>query len=219
MRTLTRMLVLAIGISLIGVAWPVPAGASGGGGCGRPITQARGTIVHIKNFCFRPTVLQAAVGDTITWVNRDPFEHTVLGANGAWGSYDVLQQGGMMSYRFDDPGVYPFVCTLHTGMVGSVSISDSMDGAVGANIEPTSVVPTATTTETAPAAVETPRTVVRVERLVASPVGWQVVAGSSWALLIVAAGGLWMIRRKRHLAPRHDESEMVSNRGVEPQPA
>jgi MYXO-CTERM domain-containing protein len=196
MRTWTRILVLAIGMSLFGVAWPTPARASGGGGCGRPITEARGTMVRIKNFCFRPTVLRAGIGDTITWVNRDSFTHNVVGANGAWGSYESVGPGTSVSYRFRTPGVYPFGCTFHPGMVGSVLIGKSASGAVGARIDPTSVAPVSMNTATAPPAVDTPRPV-RVERLVASPVGWQVAAGSSWAVLVLGAAGLWLIRRKR----------------------
>jgi MYXO-CTERM domain-containing protein len=199
MRAWTRMLVIAIGMAALGVAWPAgPAGASGGGGCGRPITEATGREVRIKDFCFRPTVLRAAVGQTITWVNRDPFQHNVLGANGAWGSFESLHQDEMVSYRFQVPGVYPFACTLHPGMVGSIRITNAVSGGVGVKVEPTSVVPVSLTqATTAPLAVDPPRPIVRVERSVSSPVGWQVAAGSSWALLLGAAAGLWSIRRKR----------------------
>jgi len=109
---------------------PGVAGASGGGGCGGPVTDAAGTAVEIKDFCFGPTILRVATGETITFVNGDPFPHTVLGANGAWGSYDALKQGGEATYGFSEAGVYPYVCTLHVGMVGAVVVGDGVGGAI-----------------------------------------------------------------------------------------
>src|SRR5919108_597406 len=70
-----------------------PAWASGGGGCGQPVTDARGVSVSIRMFCFTPTVLHIRAGQDVTWRNTDPFPHNVIGANAAWGSYDLLRQG------------------------------------------------------------------------------------------------------------------------------
>jgi plastocyanin len=121
LRNMT-MMVLMIAIVVV-VAIPVgTAGASGGGGCGRPITDARGTTMRIRNYCFGPTVLRARPGDAVTFVNRDSAPHTVLGANGSWGSYRELRRGDDLTYRFARAGVYPFVCTYHPGMVGAVVV-------------------------------------------------------------------------------------------------
>jgi plastocyanin len=126
-----RGLATGVGLVLATLAVvPGVAGASGGGGCGGPVTDAAGTAVHIKDFCFGPTILRVATGETITFVNGDPFPHTVLGANGAWGSYDALKQGGEATYGFSEAGVYPYVCTLHVGMVGAVVVGDGVGGAI-----------------------------------------------------------------------------------------
>src|SRR4030095_6496472 len=82
------------------------------------------------DFCFGPTILRVATGETTTFVNGDPFPHTVLGANGAWGSYDALRRGGEATYGFSEAGVYPYVCTLHVGMVGAVVVGDGVGGAI-----------------------------------------------------------------------------------------
>jgi plastocyanin len=126
-----RGLATGVGLALTTLALvPGVAGASGGGGCGGPVTDAAGTTVEIKDFCFGPTILRVATGETITFVNGDPFPHTVLGANGAWGSYDALKQGGEATYGFSEAGVYPYVCTLHVGMVGAVVVGDGVGGAI-----------------------------------------------------------------------------------------
>jgi plastocyanin len=119
------------GLALAALALvPGVAGASGGGGCGGPVTDGAGTTVEIKDFCFGPTILRVPTGETITFVNRDPFPHTVLGANGAWGSYDALKHGREATYGFSEAGVYPYVCTWHPGMVGAVVVGDGVGGAI-----------------------------------------------------------------------------------------
>ena len=126
-----RGLATGVGLALATLALvPGVAGASGGGGCGGPVTDAAGTTVEIKDFCFGPTILRVATGDTITFVNRDRTPHTVLGANGAWGSYDALKHGREATYGFSEAGVYPYVCTWHPGMVGAVVVGDGVGGAI-----------------------------------------------------------------------------------------
>src|SRR5437763_1878521 len=101
----------------------VPAArASGGGGCGRPVTDARGTSVRIKGFCFGPTVLHIRLGQSVTWTNRDQWAHQVMGASAAWGSFDGLGPARSATYAFHRAGVYPYVCALHPGMVGAVVV-------------------------------------------------------------------------------------------------
>jgi hypothetical protein len=46
----------------------------------------------------------------------------VLGANGVWGSFSQLRGHHDVRYRFTRPGVYPYVCTFHPGMVGAIVV-------------------------------------------------------------------------------------------------
>jgi plastocyanin len=96
--------------------------ASGGGGCGKPVTDEVSSRIVIGNFCFGPTVARVRPGATVTFANRDGFSHTVLGANGSWGSFGQIRGGHRERYRFTRPGVYPYVCTYHPGMVGAVVV-------------------------------------------------------------------------------------------------
>lgn len=111
---------------LVGVGFaPGVARSSGGGGCGRAVSDDDGTRIGISNFCFDPTIFRVQPGDTVTWVNKDEFPHTVLGANGSWGGFDSIRRnGGEVSYRFVSSGVYPYICTIHVGMVGAVVVGD-----------------------------------------------------------------------------------------------
>ena len=118
--------VVSLGLLMgMGVVMPASALASGGGGCGRPVSDDEGTRVAIRNFCFGPTILRVEPGETVTWVNKDAVPHTVLGANATWGAfYSVERNGGRVTYRFGRSGVYPYVCSLHAGMMGAVVVGD-----------------------------------------------------------------------------------------------
>jgi plastocyanin len=106
--------------------------ASGGGGCGRPVSDARGATVRIRAFCFGPTILRARPGDEVRFVNADGTPHTVMGANASWGSYRQLNPGKDITYRFTRAGIYPYVCTYHPGMVGAVVVGGGPRMAAGA---------------------------------------------------------------------------------------
>jgi plastocyanin len=120
----TAIALVMLAAATVVVAAPA-ASASGGGGCGRPVTDEKGIGVSIRAFCFLPTVLRVAPGQTVTFRNRDPMPHTILGANGVWGSFDTLRRRQSATYRFVRPGVYPYVCTYHPGMVGVVVVGNA----------------------------------------------------------------------------------------------
>jgi plastocyanin len=133
-----------------------PAAASGGGGCGRPVTESRGTVVRIRNFCFGPTILRARPGDQVTFVNRDGVSHTVLGANASWGSYRQLRKGDDVTYEFQRAGVYPFVCTYHVGMIGAVVVGGPGAPMTAAGVGAGAVVPVRAVVSTTAALDEAP---------------------------------------------------------------
>ena len=96
---------------------------AGGGGCHESVrTEWQTTQVPIAGLCFKPTVVHVARGETVTWTNKDPVDHTVTGVNGSFGTYAPLAQGMTAKQRFDDPGTYPYFCVLHPGMAGAVVV-------------------------------------------------------------------------------------------------
>jgi plastocyanin len=121
-RRFVATMTVGVVVTWVVAAMTFSAGASGGGGCGRPVTDHVGTRVVIRNFCFGPTVLRVRKGQTVTFANRDTFAHVVLGANATWGSFNIVRGRHDVQYRFTRPGVYPYVCTYHPGMVGAVVV-------------------------------------------------------------------------------------------------
>ncbi len=126
------VLVGALAGGLLMVAGPASAG--GGGTCHDPMHVGRsGVAVDAKESCFFPTVLYVEEGTTVTWTNRDHVPHSVTGLAAAWGTREnTLQQGDSVSVEFSDPGIYPYSCILHPGMVGAVVVGDPTAAKAGA---------------------------------------------------------------------------------------
>jgi plastocyanin len=81
------------------------------------------TEVKIDNFSFAPATLAVAVGTTVTWTNRDDIPHTVVSTEDpkAFKS-KVLDTDEKFSYTFTKAGTYPYFCSVHPKMTGSVVV-------------------------------------------------------------------------------------------------
>jgi plastocyanin len=188
-RTIRRAVLMVVAMVLLVGFSPEVAHASGGGGCGRAVTDDDGTRVNIRNYCFGPTILRVRAGETVTWVNRDTFPHSVLGANGAWGGYDRLRAWKEVSFRFVSSGVYPYVCTYHPGMIGAVVVGNGKpDGATQAVTTNAGPVINADSTGSA---IE--------QRVVPAPVPPRSWAPAMWVigLLLVVVAAMASVRRRR----------------------
>lgn len=101
--------------------------AAAGGGCHQPVlTDARTTVVDMRQMCFAPVVARVAEGDTVVFRNRDDLVHNVTGVGGAIGGGGQVAGGEELRHVFTSPGVYPYSCTLHPGMVGVVVVGDGV---------------------------------------------------------------------------------------------
>jgi plastocyanin len=118
--------VLAIGGS---AAMLARSAMAGGGGCHEPRTDAAGESVDLRNNCFLPTVLRVDTGATVTFTSLDKQPHTVTGAGvhhpDGWGDFEELGEGTIVTHTFTEPGVYPYFCLLHPGMVGTIVVGDT----------------------------------------------------------------------------------------------
>jgi plastocyanin len=117
-------LLLAMSVGLLFVLVPAVPARAGGGCHGGPIKDVRGTTVDLEDMCFVQTILRVRPGQSVTWKNGDSMDHLVTGAAGSWGSLEDLRPGQTVTYRFDRPGVYPYACMIHAGMVGAVVVGD-----------------------------------------------------------------------------------------------
>lgn len=73
--------------------------------------------VSMEAVRFSPVAVELKVGDTVEWMNDDPFPHNATADNGAWASGDI-GPGQAWRFRADRTGRFPYACTLHPGMQG-----------------------------------------------------------------------------------------------------
>ena len=82
--------------------------------------HAEDKTVPIRNFMFAMDVIIPS-GSTVTWKNMDGEPHTVVSLDGAFRS-KALDEGDSFTYRFDKPGVYKYICSIHPKMTATVTV-------------------------------------------------------------------------------------------------
>ncbi|MBV9344521.1 MAG: cupredoxin family copper-binding protein [Gammaproteobacteria bacterium] len=80
-----------------------------------------GAQVEIKHFMFTPERITIHPGTTLRWVNRDEEPHTIVSMDGIFRS-QAVDGGETFTFRFDTPGTYRYVCTVHPQMTGTVVV-------------------------------------------------------------------------------------------------
>ena len=75
--------------------------------------------VKIDNFAFNPGSLAISVGAKVTWTNHDDIPHNVVSAKKLFAS-PVLDTGEGFSHVFEAPGEYPYYCSIHPKMTGTL---------------------------------------------------------------------------------------------------
>ena len=79
------------------------------------------SVVVAKNFMFSPATLTVKAGTVVTWTNKDEEPHTVINDMGLFHS-GALDTNDTFSFKFDKPGTYHFVCSIHPRMVGTIVV-------------------------------------------------------------------------------------------------
>jgi len=82
--------------------------------------SAADTSVTIKNFMFAMDVT-VTPGSTVTWTNLDGEPHTVASADGLFRS-PALDQNDSFSFKFEKPGIYKYICSIHPKMRATVTV-------------------------------------------------------------------------------------------------
>jgi plastocyanin len=88
---------------------------SGGGGAAE---------VDIPDISFAPDSLTVKPGTTVTWTNSDDIPHTVTKDGGPGADFDSgnLAPGDTFEQTFDAEGKIDYVCQIHPGQEGSVTV-------------------------------------------------------------------------------------------------
>ncbi len=85
------------------------------------VAAPEGPEVRISDFAFAPRDLRVKRGATVRWVNQDQEPHTVTSDAGAFGSRG-LDAGEGYAFTFEKAGRFPYHCSLHPTMTGTVVV-------------------------------------------------------------------------------------------------
>ena len=77
--------------------------------------------VNIEEYIFVPQNVTVTAGTAVRWTNLDEVVHTATSSTGAFDSGD-LSQGQSFQFLFNTPGTYPYICTPHPWMTGTITV-------------------------------------------------------------------------------------------------
>ena len=77
--------------------------------------------VWMQGTKFTPATRTVAVNTTVTWINTDGFNHNVVSDSSLFNSGNIAG-GASFSHTFTLAGTYPYTCTLHSNMTGTIIV-------------------------------------------------------------------------------------------------
>lgn len=82
-----------------------------------------GVVIAMVDDRFDPAYLEIPAGTVVTWINKGADWHNVSSSAAGFAS-DKIHPGESFSFRFDNPGIYRFVCRHHglAGMTGQITV-------------------------------------------------------------------------------------------------
>ena len=86
-------------------------------GCAPPVTHT----VAMEGTAFQPVALTVKAGESIVWINKDPFPHTVTSSAGGFDS-KPLEPAQSWAYVASKPGEFSYTCSLHPTMKGTLRV-------------------------------------------------------------------------------------------------
>lgn len=91
------------------------------GGTQRAAEPAVHTVT-IDATAFTPASLSIRAGDTVRWVNKDVIPHTATARQKGGFDSGTLGAGKSWEHRFQTTGEFPYVCTFHPTMKGTLRV-------------------------------------------------------------------------------------------------
>lgn len=78
-------------------------------------------MVDIK---FVPERIKARVGQKIIWTNNEAVPHNVTAREGADFASDTMREGDTFEYTPTQAGTIDYVCTIHPGQTGQITVTE-----------------------------------------------------------------------------------------------
>jgi plastocyanin len=79
--------------------------------------------IDMKNFQFAPKDATVKVGQTVKWVNQDTAPHDAVDEKTGQFKSDQFAKGESYEFTPEKAGKIAYVCTLHPGMEGTLTVT------------------------------------------------------------------------------------------------
>lgn len=115
---------MTLGVRYLVAAALASALAAGGAAAAQTKPAKSKAAVHtvtIDALVFKPATVDAKVGDTVLWINKDMFPHTATSQAGKFDS-GSLATGKSWKHKLTKKGEFPYVCTFHPTMTGTIRV-------------------------------------------------------------------------------------------------
>ena len=117
---------LAIPLTLLALLAAACGGDDGGGGGeqGASSEACPSGSVEIKmvDIKFDPEDATVGVGQEVCWINEDSIDHNAVAESGADFESELYGKGETFTATVDQPGTVEYVCTIHPGMPGTLTV-------------------------------------------------------------------------------------------------
>ena len=90
-------------------------------GGGPALSAAATHTVTIDGTKFNPEAITVKTGDTVVWVNKDPFPHTATSQAGGFDSKEIAA-GKSWQFKTTKAGVFPYACLYHPTMKATLKV-------------------------------------------------------------------------------------------------
>jgi plastocyanin len=128
---MTRLLILLLTCAALlaaGCGGDDNEGSSPGDGAGEAASSSAASKsgaleIKMQNFQFDPKSATVKVGQTVKWVNQDTADHDVTDEKTGLFKSKQFGQGGSFEFTAKKAGTIDYVCTLHPGMTGKLTVT------------------------------------------------------------------------------------------------
>ncbi len=113
-----------VGVLALTAGWGIFVGCSSkdNNTTGSSQNTNSGNTVVIDNLSFVSSSITVSVGDKVVWRNDDNVSHTVTSDTGNELNSALLSSGNTYEHTFNTAGTYPYHCTVHPSMTGTVIV-------------------------------------------------------------------------------------------------
>jgi len=126
MATSRQTIIVAV-VAIIIVIVAIAALMSNMFGTNNPDQNSNANEVIIRSsgysFGFNPSSLTTHVGENVTWVNQAGTDHDIVSDNATDPfTSGILQNGQRYVHQFNQTGVFPYHCSIHPYMTGTITV-------------------------------------------------------------------------------------------------